>query len=272
MELPVDSWYRALKVRHSRRLYTDKPIAAHLLDKMEEVCTRFQPFAGVRGVLIRRMTEDIFRGLVGAYGKVRGASTYLAFLGERNMENVEARVGYLGEALILEATALGLSTCWISGFFDPWVAALDVKPQEKEKIYAVSPLGYAAAEYSREEKIMSSLIRSRRRKNLHQIARNIKRGNWPEWVLAGLEAARIAPSAVNRQPWCFFMENNGVIVVSMRKPGGANHFSKRLDCGIAMLHFELGARALGVGGRWEFLPSPDVARYVPVAEKKAGEE
>ncbi len=38
--------------------------------------------------------------------------------------------------------------------------------------------------------------------------------------------------------------------------------SKRLECGIAMLHFELGARAMGLSGRWDFLPSPDVARLV----------
>ncbi len=37
--------------------------------------------------------------------------------------------------------------------------------------------------------------------------------------------------------------------------------SKRLDCGIAMLHLELGARAAGTSGSWEFLKSPGVAQF-----------
>ena len=262
MELPVDSWYRSLKVRHSRRFFTGQPVDHEILDAMEDACTRFKPFPGVRGVLVRQMKEDIFRGLVGSYGKVRGATTYLAFLGDKEIEGVQERVGYCGEGLVLEATARGLSTCWIAGFFDPYVTAQEIKPLSKEKIFAVSPLGYTTAEYNRDEKIMSTLVRSRKRKSLAQISRQINREKWPPWALAGLEAARIAPSAVNRQPWFFSLDKRGVLL-SMEKPGGHNHFSKRLDCGIAMLHFEIAARANGAAGRWELLPSPDVARYIP---------
>ena len=41
--------------------------------------------------------------------------------------------------------------------------------------------------------------------------------------------------------------------------------TKRLDCGIAMLHAELGARATGAAGAWRDLEvALDVARYVTV--------
>lgn len=261
MEMPVDSWYRALKVRHSRRFFLDRQIAPEILDAIEDACTRFQPYSGVRVVLVRQMKEDIFRGLVGSYGKVKGASVYLAFLGEKEMEGVEERIGYCGEGLVLEATARGLSTCWVTGFFDPFVAALQIKPLDEEKIFAVSPLGYTRAEYNREEKIISVLARSRQRKSVAQISPLGSKEKWPAWALAGLEAARIAPSAVNRQPWRFSLDRRGVLL-SMNNPGGNDHFSKRLDCGIAMLHFELAARAKGAAGNWELLPSPDVARYI----------
>lgn len=260
MELPVDSWYRALKIRHSRRLYTPGETDPENLDQIAHTCTHFNPFHGVRAVLIRRMGADIFRGLAGSFGKVKGASVYLAFLGNREVEGVEEKLGYLGEGLVLEATALGLSTCWVAGLFDPWVAAREINTGANEKIFAVTPLGYGAKEYSREEKIISTLLRSRRRKDLAQISRKNRRQKWPVWALAGLEAVRLAPSALNRQPWLFSMDKRGILL-SMNKPGGHNHFSKRLDCGIAMLHFELAARANGVEGEWEMLPSPDVARY-----------
>ena len=262
MELPVDSWYGALKKRHSRRLYLDRQIAPEILDTIEDACTHFKPFHGVRGVLVRQMNKDIFRGLIGSYVKVKGASTYLAFLGDKDVEGVEERMGYCGEGLVLEATAHGLSTCWIGGLFDPYVAALEIKPLNNEKIFAVIPLGYTAAEYSREERLISTLLRSRQRKSIGKITRRGHSENWPAWAQAGLEAARLAPSAMNRQPWAFSLDKRGVLL-SMNNPGGNDHFSKRLDCGITMLHFELAARAHGTGGVWEFLPSPDVARYIP---------
>ncbi|MBM3310011.1 MAG: nitroreductase, partial [Candidatus Aminicenantes bacterium] len=80
------------------------------------------------------------------------------------------------------------------------------------------------------------------------------------WPLKALEAARLAPSATNRQPWRFEVGDGSITVrIDGGREGG--RFSKRLDCGIAMLHLELGARAAGVDGRWVFLPAPAVARF-----------
>jgi hypothetical protein len=76
-----------------------------------------------------------------------------------------------------------------------------------------------------------------------------------------LEAARLSPSANNRQPWRFRVGDRSFTVFtdSDKKEW---KLSRRLDCGIAMLHFELGARTAGLAGEWEFLKAPEVARYV----------
>ena len=75
-----------------------------------------------------------------------------------------------------------------------------------------------------------------------------------------MEAARLAPSAVNRQPWRFYMEPNG-ITVSVDSSLVEWGISKRLDCGIAMLHIEVAALDCGVKGKWELLGAPQVARF-----------
>jgi hypothetical protein len=93
---------------------------------------------------------------------------------------------------------------------------------------------------------------------MEEIARGHCR--WPEWAVWGIEAAQLAPSAMNLQPWRFRYENGAVVVGAA--PGLTGF--RRLDCGIAMLHFELGARAEGVDGAWEPLEAPDVARWVPL--------
>ncbi len=51
------------------------------------------------------------------------------------------------------------------------------------------------------------------------------------------------------------------MIVSAVTKGSEGNISRRLDCGIAMLHFEVGARLMGAPGRWEVLEAPQVARY-----------
>ena len=65
---------------------------------------------------------------------------------------------------------------------------------------------------------------------------------------------------MNRQPWGFQVENDGVTVY-IRTTGPDFSVSKRLDCGIAMLHIEVAALVCGVRGKWQFLKSPQVARF-----------
>ena len=87
---------------------------------------------------------------------------------------------------------------------------------------------------------------------------------WPDWARAGVELARIAPSAMNRQPWRFARAEDGSLLVSF-EGSDTPVISKRLDCGIAMLHFELGAREAGAAGSWELLSGRDVAHWMPGA-------
>ena len=73
-------------------------------------------------------------------------------------------------------------------------------------------------------------------------------------------AARLAPSAVNRQPWRFVCGDRS-ISVSLDKKRDTYKISRRLDCGIAMLHLELGARHAGAAGLWTY-PPDSIACYV----------
>jgi len=68
---------------------------------------------------------------------------------------------------------------------------------------------------------------------------------WPDWIISALEAARMAPSAVNRQPWRFSVEEDDSIKISVDSFRDPYRISKRLDCGIAMVHIEVGAGHIG---------------------------
>ncbi len=173
---------------------------------------------------------------------------------------VQEEVGYTGEGIILEATALGLDTCWVGGFFRPGIAGSLVKVSNNERVLAVTPVGYAREFESWQEKLMTRFGRSHSRLPLSKLARGLPREKWPDCVKICLEAARLAPSAVNRQPWGFDVQEDN-ITVFVRTGGPEFNVSKRLDCGIAMLHMEVAAADSGCMGEWEFLPSPQVAKF-----------
>ena len=255
----------AVARRHSRRTFAATPIDSAALEAVAVACEQFQPFGDARTVLVRDSGADIFKGIVGSYGKVTGAPHVLVFIGDTRAPFADQHVGYTGEAVILEATAQGLSTCWIGGFFDATRASALVSLKPGERILAVSPLGHAAETTSVTERSMVRMAGSSGRKSLETVAPGDRSG-WPEWAVAAAETARLAPSAVNRQPWRFRYEPAG-LTVSADSPRETPKVTKRLDCGIAMLHAELGAFAYGVTGSWVDLQSGlDVARFEPAAQ------
>ena len=256
MEIPHQRWYESIRRRKSRRRYTNQTPSRDILDRLGRVCQDFCPFPEARAVLVEKTVDNVFKGIHGSYGRITGAPCYLAFLGDMKSPRVQESVGYTGEGLILEATSLGLATCWVGGYFYPEKVGRDFSPEPDERVLAITPVGESTESYSFAEKIMTGFVRSHRRKNLSELVEG--RIDQP-WMTEALEAARLAPSAVNRQPWRFRIRD-GSIDISVDDQLDSYKISKRLDCGIAMLHLELGARKAGAAIKWEPLQPPDIAR------------
>ena len=227
---------------------------------MQTVCREFRPFPGVRIELTTKSIDAVLAGITNSYGIIRGATACLAFVGDMDDPHVQEKVGYTGEGIILEATANGLNTCWISGSFDRKAASYLTGITKNEKVLTVSPIGHSSQEPSLTERSMMSLFKPHKRKPLSALAGGLEESQRPSWMKAALEAARLAPSAVNRQPWRFDLDHNS-ITVSVDTPKLNLSSDKRLDCGIAMLHIEVAALASSVKGKCELLESPQVARF-----------
>jgi hypothetical protein len=202
----------------------------------------------------------VFKGIVGAYGKIRGAPLFIAFIGDTRYPHIQEKTGYTGEGIILEATAHGLGTCWVGKSFDERIASAFVAIEKHERIFAVTPVGYVPQGRSFEERLLTGFGQTHKRRPLHDLISGMPEDAWPEWVRMSLLSARAAPSAVNRQPWRFLVEP-GSITVSVDDLRDSYGISKRMDCGIAMLHIEIAALVSGLRGNWEFLDAPRVARF-----------
>lgn len=259
MELPVDRWYEALHHRHAWRSYKNIPVETEKLYRLKEVCAGLS-VPGARANISHENIEGVFHGLIASYGQVTGATAYTAFIGDMKDPNVYEKVGYVGEGVVLEAVALGLSTCWVGMTFHAGGVAENMKIHENEKVLAISPLGYRTDEPSRDDKLLRALSRHHKREPLDKLCSGLKEQACPLWAKDALEAAQLAPSAANRQPWRFLLADDS-ITITVDRYRDTHGISRRLDCGVAMMHVELGARHAGVDGSWEFLEAPDVARF-----------
>ena len=265
------AWYDAIAARRSRRRYSDRKVAPAALDALRTFCDGFQLAPGARAELVEG-DGGVFTGLLdrfgGAYGRVEGAPWTGVFIGPKGSET---EVGYVGEAFILEATRLGLGTCWVAGMFDRSAAASLVTLDPGEEIVAVTPMGHPVVRKQLVERMMSTAVRSAARRQVEAIAPGLSRGlgqhggggpagaAWPAWAVTAVEAARVAPSGANKQPWRFRLQDGALVMSAAEK----TYWTAPIDFGIAMLHVELGAAHEGVHGAWEHLPEPDVARFVP---------
>lgn len=255
-------WLAAVPSRISRRRFDGSVVPADLLEALAVHCRDFRPHGDARVALIETALPGLFTGVVGGYGKISGAPHALAMIARGDSTAVEFHAGYTGEAAILEATALGLDTCWVAGMFDARAAANAVALEPGERLVAVSPVGFAQTAKSGTERMMRRMASADSRKPLGEIAPGIG-DTWPAWARSAVEAARLAPSAMNRQPWRFRYEHDA-LVLSRDSAAEVPKVTKALDCGIAALHAGLAADAAGAFGTWTVVESGlDVAEYRP---------
>jgi len=255
------NWYPAINARRSRRSYVrDRSIDTEPLRRLHDVCIGFRPFQGARVEFIDAPPDDIFANAIGFYGNIKGAPSFLAFIGDTSDPNMQEKTGYTGEAAVLEATALGLGTCWVALTYNVKKVKSLIKLENHEQLICVSPVGYTTDKWSFEEKAYSGFGSNHRRKPLPTMVSGLSKAQRPDWAMAAAEAARLAPSAMNRQPWGFHIEEKS-ITVFIKERGPEFNVARRLDCGIAMLHIELGALSKGATGSWTFLKHPQVARF-----------
>lgn len=211
-------WMEAIRARHSVRSYTDRRIEGAALEGLRaemEACSR----EGRLTMVLKQEETLAFSSFLAHYGLFKGARNYVVISG-RPSDDLEERVGYYGERLVLRAQQLGMNTCWVGGTYRKGKVQRDIP--EGEKLVCVIIVGYGANQG-----------KQHRSKPLEKLYRCD--GPAPEWFLKGVEAARLAPTAINQQMFRFELSGDTVTAKSLLGPYA------KVDLGIVKLHFEIGA-------------------------------
>ncbi len=215
----------AIEARHSVRAYKNQPLSEDIVKQLEDKIVELN-LEGQLHIQLICNEPKAFQGTMAKYGKFRNANNYIVMAGKK-ADDLDERVGYYGEHLVLLAQTLGLNTCWVGLSYskvpDTYVLG------EDEKIACYIAIGYGETQGA-----------GHKIKTIEQVsnATDIT----PAWFKKGVEAALLAPTAVNQQKFSFeyLGEENNRHKVRARKGFSMIGYTK-MDLGIAKYHFEIGA-------------------------------
>lgn len=173
-----------MKARHSVRQYKNKPIEEEKREKLRAAVKECNRESGLNIQLIFDEPE-CFDSMMAHYGKFSGVRNYIALVGKKEA-GLEEKAGYFGEKIVLAAQDMGLNTCWVALTHGKSAAKIG----SGEKQVCLIALGYGENQGA-----------AHRGKSVEEVCSCA--GSMPDWFADGIEAAMLAPTAVNQQKFYF---------------------------------------------------------------------
>lgn len=206
-----------MKQRHSVRQYKDTVIEPQKRTVLNDLIDEINRETGLH-IQIFYDEPKCFDSMMAHYGKFTGVNNYIALVGKKSPELDEV-LGYYGEKLVLKVQELGLNSCWVAMTHGKSKA----KIRKGEKQVCLISLGYGVTQGI-----------AHKNKPLQEVCNYT--ADLPEWFLNGMEAALLAPTAMNQQKFFFELLPDSRVNAVCGKG-----FYTKLDLGIVKYHFEIGA-------------------------------
>lgn len=230
------TYLEAIEKRMSRRSYLGIPVAD---DQAQVLMNSIQRYNQESGLSIQFIQDGgkAFQRLRKSYGLFSGVKSLIALVGNTSDPNLHEKAGYYGELLVLEATTLGLGTCFVGASYDKSNCPCIVK--EDETLVCVITVGPVETSQGWKEKMIYRMVHRGkvRPEDICEADQAL-----PQWLKQGIRAVQLAPSAVNRHP-VKLRYQEGKVLAYVENTDGYN----LMDLGIAKANFEIAA-----GGRFEW--------------------
>ena len=211
----------AIKARHSVRKYSDKPLEAPAAEALNAEILKCNAESGLNIQLVLEEPKAFASGMW-KYGQFSGVRNYFVMAGPKGKE-AEEKTGYYGERLVLLAQTLGLSSCWVGLTYKKIPGAFTLR--EGDTVHCVIALGYGIT-----PGVQHPL---KPVENFYECE-----GTAPQWFLDGMQAALLAPTAINQQKFRFILREGGIVEArTLFSMAGYTN----IDLGIVKYHFETGA-------------------------------
>ncbi len=216
----------AIAARHSVRKYTDQALEPEIITALRGCIDACNVEGGLHIQLVTEEPKSFAAGLW-KYGQFSGVRNYLVMAAGKGDEK-EERIGYYGEKIVLLAQTLGLNTCWVGLTYKKIPGTFTLV--DDETVHCVIALGYGL-----NQGVQHPL---KPVEKFYEIADGASPA--PDWFLAGMKAALLAPTAINQQKFKFILHSNGSVESrALFSLAGYTH----IDLGIVKYHFETAAGA-----------------------------
>ena len=212
----------AILARHSVRQYNDTAIEAEKVAQLNALIDECNREGGLHIQLVTNEPKAFASGMA-KYGKFSGISNYIAMVCRKGDDTA---LGYYGEKVVLLAQTLGLNTCWVGLTFSKQPDKYKVL--DGEKLVCVVSLGYGATQG----------VQHPQKKTIDDVADGQP---FPDWFVRGVEAALLAPTAVNQQLFRFILHGGNKVEAKKAFSLTNGMGYAPIDLGIAKCHFEIGA-------------------------------
>ena len=250
----MEKYSKLIRERRSVRTFDGQKISGDVLEQLKsftESCDN--PY----GVPIEyRFLNAKEHGLKSQV--IAGTDEFVAVKMKRQ-PNFEEALGYSMEQFVLDAWSIGIGTTWIGGTMDRSAFERAMDLSEDEVMPCVSPIGRAAKRMSLKETVMRKGVGADRRKAFEELFftdsfdQPMKEENAGSMLLP-LQMVRLGPSAVNKQPWRIVVAENCAHFYIAKAKGfenSAHGNMQKIDMGIALCHFSLGAKEAGLTAEFE---------------------
>ena len=227
-----------IRTRKSVRTFDGKAVADTDIAKLTEYMkTITNPYnIAVEFVLLDADKHELSSPVI------QGEHLYIAGKVPETVHCEEA-FGYAFEKMVLYAWSLGIGTTWIGGTMKRERFEQEANVRKGEIMPCVSPIGYPAKKRSVKEIAMRTAIRADKRikdEDLffeNDFSSPLRTDD--TLIQNALEAVRLAPSAVNKQPWRIVKIGNTYHFYKKQSIGGSGAAwdVQKVDMGIALCHF-----------------------------------
>ena len=264
-----------IQKRRSVRTFSGEPLRPEDKQKLEEYAKSLEnPF---RIPVEFRFLEAKEHGLSSPV--IVGTDVYIAGKVSR-VPQAEAAFGYSFEKFCLDAESIGVGTVMLASTMSRAAFEKAMEVKDTEVMLTVSPIGYPAEKMSVRETMMRKGVKANERlpfetlffdSSFEQSLTTERAGQFRD----ALEMVRLAPSAVNKQPWRIVVCRDTVHFYEKRAKAMSNSALgdiQKVDMGIAMVHFDLTLQEAGVKGCFVTkdpgFPLEDSMEYIVTYEVK----
>lgn len=221
--------YQMIFKRRSIRKFKREPVSEQLLKDIlyfGNCSLRLCPDIRIKLEIKENLDGNL---LIKGFWKVE-APYYLAFYSEEGKGSL-ANAGYVLEQILLYMTGKGLGTCYLGS-----AKVVGASPEGLRQIALVA-FGYPKMLLYRDPATAKRL-------SLKELC--IFREEAGESIKNVLKAARLAPSAMNIQPWRFIVYHDRIYIFSCREflPSAALAEMRELDIGIMLSHITIAAEEM----------------------------